>query len=182
MPVVHLGGLDEVVVVEHQHQVLGQPAQVVEQGGERRLAGRRGRQQLQRAARRRRRRAPSGSPSTTYVQNSAGSSSRPSSDTQATAGAPARGAASHSVSTVVLPKPAGADEQRQRSARGGPAAPPARPGDRPGAPLGDAVLAPQERDHHAPIVSHARSWPRSPRWTNSPYASRLQAALEHELS
>ena len=48
-PVVHLGRLDEVVVVEDQQQVLRPSVEVVEQRGERRLGRRRGRrQQLQR--------------------------------------------------------------------------------------------------------------------------------------
>ena len=49
-PVVHLGRLDEVVVVQDQHQVGRQPVEVVEQRSERRIDRRRGRrQQLERS-------------------------------------------------------------------------------------------------------------------------------------
>ena len=102
--------VDDVVVVEHQHDVVRDRAELVEQRGEDRLDRRRlGRLQQRERAGADPGHAPSASAAITYVQNDAGSLSPWSSESHAADRRPAGAAASHSASSVVLPKPAGAE-------------------------------------------------------------------------
>ena len=108
-PVLHVARVDDVVVVEHQHDVVRDGAEVVEQSGEDRFDRRLGRLQERERASHRPRAPPSaarrpGRSRTTRDRCRAGRARA----TPRTVHRPAA-AASHSASSVVLPNPAGAD-------------------------------------------------------------------------
>ena len=153
-PLVHVGRLDEVVVVEDQQQVLRQSAQVVEQGGERRLGGRAGTTSSSRNAS-----APTPVDRrpiavTTYVQNSAASLSRWSSETHATAGAPGREGGQPLGEQGGLAEAGGRGQHRQPGTeRRVQALVQAGAGNRVWAAAGDAVLALEEDNCHCRTAS-----------------------------
>ena len=110
--VLDLAGVDQVVVVEHQHDVAAGRAEVVEQRREHHLdRGRLRRGQQLQLVRRRPRAPPSAAPRPGSSRRSPGSLSPESSANHAAGPSPADAdvPASHSASNLDLPKPAGAE-------------------------------------------------------------------------